>query len=143
MTKALTRDQESELESLRVACLSILDYFAPSGALGPLEAQFRAGVETAYLRRDLRELRGFRRDFQVWLRDLPADARAELEMKIAPPPKDLERVLARGRIDSENEYRAVLARVEELYDDPARDPDVIRLNSLLTEYDIRPPSSSS
>lgn len=138
MTKKLSRDQESELESLRFACISILDYFAPSGALGALEAQLRAGVETAYSRHDLRELRGFRRDFQEWLRDLPADARAELEMKIAPPPNDLERALARGRIDSEDEYRTVLARVEELYDDAARESDVVRLNSLLTEYDTRP-----
>lgn len=98
--------------------------------------ELQSEEETAYSRRDLRELRGFRRDFQEWLRDLPAGARAELEMKIAPPPpKDLEQALARGRIDSEDEYRTALARVEELYDDPAREFDVVSLNSLLTEYD--------
>lgn len=137
MARKLTLEQERDLENLRFACPTILDYFAPSGALGQLEEGFRTAVETAYSRRDLCELRDFRRDFQEWLRDLPADARSDLEKMIVPPPDDVGKALAKGRIDTDDEYRGVLTRVEEIYDDPARESEVIRLNSLLTDYHSR------
>lgn len=141
MGRKLSSDQAKELEQLRVACLAILEYFNPRGELGELADEFRAAVQGAYMRRDLRGLRSLRRDFQEWLRDLPTEARVELERSLAllnvpAPPSDLEVALARGRIETEDEYRAVLSRVEDIYDDPARESDITRLNALLSEYDL-------
>jgi hypothetical protein len=50
---------------------------------------------------------------------------------------DIERVLKRGSISNTDEFRAVLAYVDELVQESKRQADVERLNALLREFESR------
>jgi hypothetical protein len=142
MARNLTLAQIAELNRLRSACIAILDFVVARGNLTEIASEFRDVVEEAYNKRNLGGLRTIRRDFQEWVGDLPPSARDELERGLSSiedqaPVDQLSSALGRGRILTEEEYRAVLAKIEEIYADPAALNELELLNRLLADFDRR------
>jgi hypothetical protein len=142
MARNLTIAQLAELNRLRLACIAILDFVVARGNLAEFASEFRKVVEEAYEKRSLKGLRIIRRDFQEWIGDLPPSARTELERGLRSIEgqaldDQLSAAIGRGRILTEEECRVVLARVEDIYADPAARNEVELLNRLLADFDRR------
>lgn len=87
-----------------------------------------------------------RRDQDGWIRDLSPQEREQLQSLLAgqgagaavdtvmAERRRLENIVKRGRIRSEDEYHKILARVEEVFTDPAAADEVHLLNRILAEF---------
>jgi hypothetical protein len=116
---------------------------ASSAVLGGVSAEIEKVVSNG----DLTGLREIAKEINRWLRALPPQMRREFEAHapteiVADVGLEQERELhhindlrQRGFLVSEDEYRLVLAHVEEIYADPSQKGAVEELNRLLTAFD--------
>jgi hypothetical protein len=116
----------------------------PDGA-----AQFREFQQVVERCTTVRDLKALSRDFLEWVKGLSTrdrdfiDRRLHavfgrgLEGGVANEAEVLARVSRRGRIVSEQEYRLVLARVDEIYADKRHRDELKHLNTLLQAFDGR------
>lgn len=129
---------------LRAVCLAVIDTLEEHG-LTAVPDRFRAVVEEAYRERNRRGLRAARAGFVERIRSLPIalQDRVAERMKASGVAgggasfldETISRVLQRGRIADEDEFRMVLARVEEIAGDESRSAEVERLNQLLLDVE--------
>ena len=147
MAKKLSETDRMTLERLMKSCMLTLDFLGERAGFPDdvLEAG-REGVRKAYDARDVRGLRMAERDFTELSNALPADQRQELETHIrllADHDRDdvrreerakVANALRRGRIADESEYRAAMARLDEIAGEFGSVEEADRLESLTAAF---------
>jgi len=146
MARSLGAKQLQELETLRSKCLAVLDFFEGRSLGSELATSMRSSVQRAYAARDITGLRAGWTDLAEWHRELPeleqqqlarllqSEAGADIRAERAAEVRRIGEILARGALRTEEEYRLVRGRIDEIYVDPDRADEVHRLNALLRTY---------
>jgi hypothetical protein len=144
MAKKITAEQIEELQDLRRWSTAVIGFLAERGRIGPVAEQFQAAVDRAYAQNNLRGLRAGRSDLAERIGRLPQEEQEQLakvlDTNTGSNPDSgrnrkqspIDEIVKRGAIRDEEEYRLILSRVEEIYDDPARQDEVAMLNALLS-----------
>jgi len=103
-------------------------------------------IHQAFERRDLRGLRMVARDVAEWATDLSPEQQQQLDALLVSrfgrglkdQRKDVEReiarILRRGQIETEGEYRLLMARVDEIYADESKAEELEQINRLLLAF---------
>jgi len=151
MARSLKSEQQEELDQLYWEILIIIGFLHQAGQLTDrLATRYRETLEQVKSRSDLRGMRIMRKDDNEAIRDLPPAEQQRLKLMLAQrvgtdldaeQRAELERIeeLVRAdRIETEDDYRLVLGRVEEIYDKPGNADEVGRLNKLLSDFDNAP-----
>jgi hypothetical protein len=151
MARSLKPEQQEEFDRLYRETSIIIGFLHEAGQLTDrLATKYREILEQVKSRNDLRGLRIMRKDDNEAIRDLSPTEQQRLQAILAKEvgtDLDAERraelaligqVVKRGQIETEEEYRLVLGRVEEIYDKPDADDEVKRLNELLRAFDSSP-----
>jgi hypothetical protein len=118
------KKDDTELERLKKFCIVVLDFIAESATPGVVARdQFVRALEDAS---SVRGMRDATRDMIEWGGALPPGQIRELDSRLvafglptfslmrAKRGREVSRVLARGRIDSEEEYRLLTSVVSDL-----------------------------
>jgi len=146
MAKKDSRDQLGEATELRDWCLAILGFFGELEPSSPFLAQYLQAIEAGFEGRDLRGLRIVAKDFAEWARDLPADQQSKLEQLLVPrfgrglrseaqkDQRERQRILKRGSIESEDEFRLLSSRADEIYADKSKAGELEQINHLLVAF---------
>jgi hypothetical protein len=147
MARSLKPEQQEEFDRLYREISIIISFLHQEGQLtNRLAMRYRETLEQVKLRNDLRGMRIMRRDDNEAIRDLsPADQQrlkailakevgTDLDAERRAELALIDQVVKRGQISTEEEYRLVLGRVEEIYDKPDADDEVKRLNELLRAF---------
>lgn len=143
---ALASRRDAELEELRDRSLVILRFISEVAPSSPFFAEAQQGIEAAFEKRDVRGLRIAAKDLVEWTRDLPVDQQAKLEQILvsrfgrglrAEAEKDqreLQRILKRGSIESEDEFRLLSSHADEIYADKLKAGELEQINRLLAAF---------
>jgi hypothetical protein len=147
--RALTAEELYELDQLRQRSIVIWNFMSRKDELvRTLAPAAKEAVEEAYRKRDLRAMRAAYRDDSEWMGSLPQVDQQRLKSMIAalgqggPGMRQIDetdvipRIVSRGKIRSDDEYRVVMTRVEEIHLNPAAVEELRRLNELLSEFDF-------
>jgi hypothetical protein len=146
MARKLTGAQWKELRQLRRWCAMFVEFLVARGMDHAQAAGFFQVIDETAARPDLTGMRQIAGDFREWLRHFPAPLQAEFAGRVraeagvdlgAERQRELDRIetlLGRGTLTGADDYALVLERVEEIHADPARAPEVERLNRLLNTY---------
>ncbi|HEX5208183.1 MAG TPA: hypothetical protein VFW10_10390 [Steroidobacteraceae bacterium] len=143
--KHLNGEQLRELSLLRDRAIAFIEFLRDRGLGDEGASEMTAAVSNSYERRDLRALRTARADLDSWLRELPAHEQELAKAALSRVGADFEadrrhellriRVIeAEGRIVSDDDYRLVKERVEEIAEDPASHSELAVLTLLLRAY---------
>jgi hypothetical protein len=136
------KQKQAEVDRLAAWCLAILREIHAIQP-NPLGTAFEDAISEAQKRVDLRGLRAVTKDLEEWVGTLDDASRKKvnaglssefgrsLDESAAEDQAALDRIVQRGKINNDEEYRLVLKRVEEIYDDSAFEAEVDRLNKLL------------
>ena len=139
----------NDLERIKRKYEIIDDYFQRHGLASKIFLEMsRTMVEDIYGARKLRAMYQLEREFDDWVRNLPREEHrlALLELlqkeigedfaaKENRRVKRVQKILDRGEILSDAEYRLLLERVEEIYADRDMSATVEAINKLLATYD--------
>lgn len=146
MAKKDGSDRLAEATQLRDWCLAILCFISELAPSSPFFAQAQQGIEAAFEKRDVRGLRIAAKDLAEWTRDLPVDQQAKLEQILvsrfgrglrAEAEKnqhELERILRRGTIENEDEFRLLSSRADEIHADKSKAGELEQINRLLVTF---------
>lgn len=141
--KALT--PEEELDLLYRRSMLTCEYLRSYAGLEPASA-FIDAVERTFQSRNLRGMRIMVRELSDLAKDLPPhrkeELQAELKFRFGIDGEDEDRrerdkvaaVLARGRINSEREYRRVMEWIEELESEAVVSDELRQLRDLASNY---------
>ena len=136
------KQKQIEVDRLSAWCSAILreiNSLSPS----PLASTFEDAIARSQQRRDLKGLRMASKDLEEWARSVDPFSKEKVNAALisqfgrgldegAEADRGaLTRILARGRIENDDEYRLVSRRVDEIYDDVAFEEEVAVLNNLL------------
>jgi hypothetical protein len=148
MTRRLNDKQVQELNHLKEWCTSILQFEKALYAPAPSEGGLLEIVQRTYLERDLRGMRVLAKDLNEVPRDWwPSEKLRELNRllkeRFGEDLADLKcrdlasisRIRKRGKIRTENEFRLVHERAEEIWDDEGKRDEMEALNKLLEDYE--------
>jgi hypothetical protein len=147
MPRKLSPEHQLELESL-YRVLQVFAAFA-DGLMPDLASAASDGLRRAYDTRDLRGLRMARGDLVAMAqaataaqrRDLDAQLRARtgvsLDELTARDVQRVDRIRARGRVSSEEQYYLVRERVEFITGEPSHSAECAELQHLLDAYESR------
>ena len=150
MRRRLKETDRAEFERLMKSCMLTLDFLAERADFPePVISAGRKGIQRAYESENLRGLRMAERDFTELTAALTPEERQELETRIrllAGHDRDdtrrqerdkIEAALRRGRIASEDEYRAAMSRLDEIADNPEFAAEAERLEAMTSAYGIK------
>lgn len=144
-----------ELSFLKDWSITILDFFISKYGNDPLSQTFQflqKFYETVLKGFDSNNLRGSRllyQDLNDWAKDLPPKELEELNQILlekfgfnlkkydSKNSAKIKRIIKRGTINNDDEYRLLLDRVDEIYADENTKDEVDILNGLLADYDKR------
>lgn len=147
MVKRKAPGSPEELISLADWCRTVVRFIASTGTNVPMFADYERAVERAFQRGDLRGLKMVQRDCAEWAKGLRAEERRKLDgllraqtrggltEKVEAERREAAEILRRGRIESDEEYRLLATRLDEIYADDARKEEVEAINRLLRTKD--------
>jgi hypothetical protein len=104
-------------------------------------------VDAALGRSDLRGLKMVRRDLTEWVRGLSGGEVAKLDALLRAQfgegltdeakaqRKEVQNIVRRGCIETDDEYRLLVSYLDEIYRDPSRKEEVEAINALLRDRD--------
>jgi hypothetical protein len=127
-------------------CMVTLDYLAE---VSPWADDFRQAVSAASTKGNVEGLRMCVSDLREWVSYAPPADRQRVHERLLAKVghglyevdlarnKRLASILKRGRIATDNEFRLLMARVDEIYEDEGKQAEVNRINELLSEYEDR------
>lgn len=139
-------DSVAEATQLRDWCLTILRFISELAPSSPFFAQAQQGIGAAFEMRDVRGLRIAAKDLLDWTRDLPVDQQAQLDQLLFSRfgrglkaegkrnRRELQRILRRGTIENEDEFRLLTSRADEIYADKAKAGELEQINRLLAAF---------
>ena len=146
MSKQLNDKQISEISHIKEWCLAILNFMVSKNGETPGLKMFTELVIDIYEKQNLKGLRYVKKDINEWANGLPQPDLEELNKLLKNNFKqDLQnqsnrdlakitRIIKTGRIINEDEYRLLLSRVDEIYNDKNKQVEVQTLNKLLVGY---------
>ncbi|MCL4684864.1 hypothetical protein KJ059_08940 [Myxococcota bacterium] len=135
------------MKELRDWCIAILQFMAQVDPSSGVFAHAEQATEAAFQRGDLRGLKMVARDVREWATALsPADQqrldevlREQFGRGLTEEAEGLRaevgRILRRGQIDTQDEYRLLLSRADEIYADPSKQDELKSINELLAGYE--------
>ena len=142
MAKRLTEKQIDELDHLNEWCLSILNYIVITHGENSMFLQYIEVVVEAYQKQKLEVLRRCLKDVNEWAKGLSKSDINELNKlltikfgyNLSKPSNKLTAIIQRGKINSEDEYRLLLNRIDEIYENETNTKELETLNKLLADY---------
>jgi hypothetical protein len=146
MTKKGTIDRLEDATMLRDWCLSLLRFIGELAPSSPFFTQAQQGIMVAFEKLDVNGLRIAAKDLEEWARDLPVDQQAKLDQFLvarfgrglrAEAEKDrreMRRILKRGSIEGEDEYRLLSSRADEIRADNSKARELEQINRLLVAF---------
>ena len=135
-----------ETAQLRDWCVAILHFIRDVAPPAPFFGQFQQAIEAAFERRDLKGLRMVSTDLVEWTQDLAVDQRASLDQLLVSRfgrglvreaeqnQRRLSRILRRGTIETEDEFRLLSSRADEIHADDSKAGELERINRLLVAF---------
>jgi len=141
-----SKKRTTELLALRDRCLAITRFLAEAGVGEVIATEMRAAIQAAFERGDLRSLKMVSRDLNEWANGMPPATIARLDAilrsELGEDPRgtesearDLARILHRGTIEDEDEYRLLTRRLEEIYADGWKGGELEKINELLVAFE--------
>jgi hypothetical protein len=138
----MTDKRDAEIAALGRWCQAVLQYFSQLG-VNRTVAEFERVVSSAIERKSVTQLRSLRRNLSEWARGLSPAQQAALRthtegLEEAATEVDEETIvrtaIARGRIESEEEYETLRTWLEFSQEDESRADDVQLVDALLTRF---------
>lgn len=135
-----------EMSQLRDWSVAIARFIGSIPEAASLSRQMEEVIHQAFERRDLRGLRMVARDVAEWATDLSPEQQQQLDALLVSrfgrglkdQRKDVEReiarILRRGQIETEGEYRLLMARVDEIYADESKAEELEQINRLVLAF---------
>jgi hypothetical protein len=137
------KQAKAEVEEMAEWARAVLAFINSVGAV-PMYEQYQKAIDGCASRGDARGMKGVVNDFSEWVKDMSPEAQARLDAHLREKlgkglsawtdKKKLAKLLERGAIKTENEYRQVLAFVEENHRDPSQSDAVDRANAALAVF---------
>jgi hypothetical protein len=132
-------DIAADLGAVTGWCRTVVRFLGEGGHLSkPMQAQLEAVIANCEQKRDLRGMRHVQRDLRQMIRLVGKPERARLDSILSAlqgPTSDVERdiaqILTRGTVETEDEYRLLMDRVNEIFQDPAREGELAAINKAL------------
>lgn len=146
MANKLNDKQLKELTHINDWCLTILNFMIAKYEEGLGPKMFIEVINDAYQKQNLKGLRCIYNDTNEWAKGLPQTDLDELNKLLKNRfgvdllkqiHRDLDKIteiIKKGNISNEDEYRLLLSRVDEIYDDKRKKNEVETLNKLLADY---------
>ncbi len=146
MAKKITEKQLKESKYIKEWCLTILDFMTSKNSNTPIINQTKSVIVETYNNQNIKGLRYCNKDINEWARSMPQTDLDELnsllqdkfgENLVKENNKDLDKVklvVKKGKISNENEYRLLLCRVDEIYENERKKEEVEILSKLLADY---------
>jgi hypothetical protein len=146
MAKKITEKQLKELEQIKEWCLTILNFMTSKNSNMPIINQTKDVVVETYNNQNIKGLRYCNKDINEWAKSLSQSDLDELNNLLRNKfgedlVKDSSKILTKikqivknGKIANEDEYRLLLSRVDEIYDNVNKKSEVETLNKLLADY---------
>jgi hypothetical protein len=146
MARKITEKQQVELDYIKEWCLAILNFMISKNSNTPIITQTKDVILETYNGQNIKVLRYCKRDVNEWAKGMPQSDFVELnkllqdkfgEDLIKNANRDLSKisqVIKKGKISSEDEYRLLLSRVDEIYNDKSKQDEVQTLNKLLVDF---------
>lgn len=146
MAKKLNSIQIKELIHIKEWCLTVMNFMISHYEGKDVFIQFSEVIKEGFNKQDLRGMRYVYKDTNEWAKGLPLTHIEELNRilneKFGEDIKKqtdrditkISRIIKNGEINSEDEYRLILNRVEEIYADDNKKEEVLKLNKLLANF---------
>ena len=130
-------------------CLTIVDFMIGKDGAHFSFTSFKDIINDTYNIQNLRGLQGMRcvySDTNEWARDLLPLEKTELNKILydkfgedlstcsGRDVQKIKRIVRKGKIATENEYRLVQSRVDEIYADTTKKEEIETLNMLLSKF---------
>lgn len=147
MARVASSQREAEMKELRDWCIVILQFMSQLDPSSGLYAQGEQAIKAAFQRGNHRGLKMVASDVREWATALSPAYRQRLDQnlrarfgrglieKADESRGEVERILRRGQIDTQDEYRLLMSRVEEIYADESRRTELEKINELLAAYE--------
>ncbi|GHT77322.1 hypothetical protein AGMMS50262_18010 [Bacteroidia bacterium] len=149
MKKQFNEKQLQELNHINDWCLTILNFMIKKYGEHTSLTMFKDVINDGYNTKNLRGMRSVYRDTNEWGKGLNtlADTEELNQVLYAKFSEDLntcsgrdaqkiKRIVRRGKISTENEFRLVLGRVDEIYTDDTKKEEIKILNKMLGEFEL-------
>jgi hypothetical protein len=119
-----------------------------SPAEAAIDSEYEKVLDATLARSDLRGLKMLRRDLTEWARGLPHRYVAELDALLRAQfgeglteeakaqRKEVQDIVRRGYIETNDEYRLLVSYMDEIYSDPSRQEEAKAINALLAARDL-------
>jgi len=146
MTKKITEKQQKELDYIKEWCLMILNFMISKNSNIHIITQTKDIILETYNSQNIKGLRYCNKDIIEWAKGLPQSDFVELNKLLQDKfgedlgknaNRDLSKisqVIKKGKISSDDEYRLLLSRVDEIYNDTSKQDEVHTLNRLLVDF---------
>ena len=147
MARKLSDIQLRELGRKKQWCLTSIDFMVTKYGQNAVYQELVSAVMSTYADNGLRGMRSVFRDLNEWARGLSPMHVRELNMLLKEKfgedlqnesGKDLVKIAQirkRGKIRTENEFRLVQERTEEIWNDDDKKKEVESLNKLLADFE--------
>lgn len=138
---------KDEFEIIKSWCLFIAQYLiekSPNALMIDLINNIKCLNNS---KKSLKQLKNIRKDFIEWARGLSEDDIKELNNLLSKNSyenlddaryksySEVNHILKRGRIKNEDEFRFLVARVDEIYANENKKAELESINKLLTNYE--------
>ena len=148
-------DRQDELKILRDWCIAVLRFIHDkaseqgAGITPRLQEVAENGIESAFKRQDIRGLKTASRDLLEWVNGFPDQIRKDLDkilraevgigLKTSQQDRNREiaKIIKRGSVKSEDEYRLLESRIDEIYADESKKAELARINKVLLAFGKR------
>jgi biotin-(acetyl-CoA carboxylase) ligase len=140
---------DAQLIALAEWCRTVVRFLGAHSApeKQAMYAQFEDGITQGLEGGSTKPIKVLARFLAEWAQMLPPDLNEQLDELLrskgqtslgsgaASRAKQVQRILERGVIESDDQYRLLLSRVEETFQDESKQDEVERINALLAKHD--------
>ena len=147
MVKQLNNKQLNELTHIKEWCLTIIEFLiSHNQATSTSRNMFVDVINDAFQKQNLKGLRYVYNDINEWAKGILQSDLEELNMLLQNKfGEDLNKqmhrdlikiakILKKGNVSNEDEYRLLLSRVDEIFEDDNKKDEIENLNKLLADY---------
>jgi hypothetical protein len=146
MIATTSGERQQQLEHLKAWCLAIVRFLRELDTSPSLYSQLEEAIEAAFERGDLRGLKMVSRDLEEWAMGLPSasqrqlnnmlHARFGIELAVIARQRarEVARILKRGAIADEDEYRLLSTRADQIYADASKRDELDSIDRLMAAF---------
>jgi len=140
---------KDEFEYIKSWCLLIVKYLAEKSPNALMDEFKNSITNLTDTKKSLKQLKILKRDLTEWARGLSKDDFQELNNLLYDTFKDnledssnisiteVNDILQRGKIKNDDEFRLLIARIDEIYANESNRAELEIINKLLAEYEKR------